>query len=201
MLLWATVGCFQDTVIDRGIRLSSRSDAYFADQDPFNATVWAETTSYFTTEMITIQQLADARMGRLVTSQATNPNFTLSGLADGFSWGECASFFEILADGTTGTVNRTFIDYWFRKHLPSLHPFPAHRFLLHPDLLPILFKSSEFLFKYFSLVSESNMLLGNERMPTEIGWTRRPTTMPSSEREYYTMLLMEAAGVSPGPPS
>lgn len=38
-------------------------------------------------------------------------------------------------------------------------------------------------------------MAGNERMPTEIGWERRPTTMPSSEREYYTMLLMQAAGV------
>lgn len=33
-------------------------------------------------------------------------------------------------------------------------------------------------------------------MPTEIGWTRRPTTMPSSERVKYTRLLQEAAGVS-----
>ncbi|ETS80520.1 hypothetical protein PFICI_08049 [Pestalotiopsis fici W106-1] len=135
-------------ILEHDISLS-RSDAWFASPDPFNETVWAETTSYFTTDFITVQQLADARMGRLATSQATNPNFTLSGLADGFSWGECASFFEIMADGTTGTVNKTFIDYWFR----------------------------------------------NERMPTEIGWSRRPTTMQSSEREYYTMLLMQAGGV------
>ncbi|KAK9422061.1 putative Heme haloperoxidase family profile domain-containing protein [Seiridium unicorne] len=135
-------------ILEHDISLS-RSDAYWASPDPFNETVWAQTTTYFTTDFITIQQLADARMGRLATSQATNPNFTFSGLADGFSWGECASFFEIMADGTTGTVNKTFIDYWFR----------------------------------------------NERFPTEIGWSRRPTTMPSSEREYYTRLLMEAGGV------
>ncbi|KAK6212409.1 hypothetical protein LQW54_005362 [Pestalotiopsis sp. IQ-011] len=135
-------------ILEHDISLS-RSDAWFADQDPFNETVWAETASYFTTDFITVQQLADARMGRLATSQATNPNFTLSSLADGFSWGECATFFEILADGTTGTVNKTFIEYWFR----------------------------------------------NERMPTEIGWSRRPTVMQSSEREYYTMLLMQAGGV------
>jgi hypothetical protein len=76
--------------------------------------------SWFTTDMITVQQLADARMGRLATSQRTNPNFTLSSLGDGFSWGECASFFEIMADGTTGTVSRDYIDYWFRTYISSL---------------------------------------------------------------------------------
>lgn len=92
----------------------SRSDAYFADPKPFNETVWAETMSYFTTPMITVEQLAKARMGRLATSKKTNPEFELSWLADGFSWGECASFFEIMADGTTGTVDKKYIDYWFR---------------------------------------------------------------------------------------
>jgi hypothetical protein len=62
--------------------------------------------------LITIQQVADARMARLATSQATNPEHSLSRLADGFSWGEMASFFEIMADGTTGTVEKKFIEYW-----------------------------------------------------------------------------------------
>jgi hypothetical protein len=65
--------------------------------------------------MITVDQVAKARMGRLATSQQTNPDHELSSLADGFSWGECASFFEIMADGTTGTVDKSFIEYWFRK--------------------------------------------------------------------------------------
>jgi len=54
-------------------------------------------------------------MGRLATSKKTNPKHEKSQLADGFSWGECASFFEIMADGTTGTVRKDFIEYWFRK--------------------------------------------------------------------------------------
>ncbi|KAL4880358.1 hypothetical protein BJY04DRAFT_219353 [Aspergillus karnatakaensis] len=135
-------------ILEHDISLS-RSDAYFADPNPFNETVWAETASYFTTPMITVEQVAKARMARLATSKQTNPEHSLSLLADGFSWGECASFFEIMADGTTGTVNKTFIEYWFR----------------------------------------------NERMPTEIGWQRRTTTMQGSERLKYTRLLMDAAGV------
>ncbi|KAL4957587.1 Chloroperoxidase [Aspergillus filifer] len=106
-------------ILEHDISLS-RSDAYFGDPNPFNETVWAETLSYFTTPMISVQQLAAARMGRLETSKKTNPEFELSMLADGFSWGECASFFEIMADGTTGTVDRKFIDYWFRhERMPT----------------------------------------------------------------------------------
>jgi len=127
----------------------SRSDRFFANPLPFNETVWKETASFFTTDNITVTQLADARMARLATSKRTNPQHQNSLLSDGFSWGECASFFEIMADGTTGTVRKDFIEYWFR----------------------------------------------NERMPTEIGWERRPTVMQSSERTKYTRELMNAAGV------
>jgi hypothetical protein len=35
-------------------------------------------------------------------------------------------------------------------------------------------------------------------MPTEIGWTRRPTLMQSSEREKFTNLLKKAAGQDTG---
>jgi hypothetical protein len=31
-------------------------------------------------------------------------------------------------------------------------------------------------------------------MPTEIGWTRRPTVMQTSERTKFTLELMKAAG-------
>ncbi|KAL4933185.1 peroxidase family protein [Aspergillus undulatus] len=101
-------------ILEHDISLS-RSDAYFGDPNPFNETVWAETESYFTTPMITVEQVAKARMGRLATSKKTNPDHELSMLADGFSWGECATFFEIMADGTTGTVDKRFIEYWFRN--------------------------------------------------------------------------------------
>lgn len=36
----------------------------------------------------------------------------------------------------------------------------------------------------------------NERMPTEIGWQRRPTIMRGSERIEFTRKLMQAAGVA-----
>lgn len=51
---------------------------------------------------------------------------------------------------------------------------------------------------YYQLFCENltlGILSGNERMPTEIGWHRRNTTMQGTERLKYTRLLMEAAGV------
>jgi len=42
------------------------------------------------------------------------------------------------------------------------------------------------------------VIVGNERMPTEIGWTRRPTVMQTSERTKFTRALMEAAGEGTG---
>ncbi|TKX25855.1 sterigmatocystin biosynthesis peroxidase-like protein 1 [Elsinoe australis] len=109
----------REGVLEHDISLS-RSDRFFANPLPFNATVWAETFSYFKTDMITVEQLAQARQARYATSIKTNPQHKLSALGSGFSWGECASFFEIMADGTTGTVDKKYIDYWFRnERLPT----------------------------------------------------------------------------------
>ncbi|KAI1011805.1 hypothetical protein LB503_004832 [Fusarium chuoi] len=148
--------------------LRSRSDAFFADPNPFNETVWAESLTYFPDDLMTVEQVAKARMGRLVTSKKTNPEHSLSKLADGFSWGEMASFFEIMADGTTGTVKKKFIEYWLCTFLHLL------------GITKLTRCSSA----------------GNERMPTEIGWQRRSTIMRASERIEFTRKLMQAAGVA-----
>jgi hypothetical protein len=124
--------------------------------------------------MITVDQVAKARMGRLATSKKTNPEHSLSKLADGFSWGEMASFFEIMADGTTGTVEKKFIEYWLS--MPPLH----FRRAVSIDNIRLMTTSA----------------IENERLPTEIGWQRRTKTMQGSERVEFTKRLMEAAGVA-----
>ncbi|KAK4950171.1 hypothetical protein LTR10_011150 [Elasticomyces elasticus] len=101
-------------VLEHDISLS-RTDRYFGDPLPFNATVWAETSTHFPNDYITVPQLAEARMARLETSKSTNPEHELSALGSGFSWGECASFFEIMADGTEGKVKKEYIDYWLEN--------------------------------------------------------------------------------------
>lgn len=159
--------------LDANANNDSRTDRYFGDPLPFNATVWKETLGYFPDDKITVQQVADARQGRIATSKKTNPEHKLSALGAGFSWGECATFFEILADGTTGTVDKKYIRYWIGKH----SPIPACR------------SRCAVLTNYFA---------ENERLPTEIGWKRRPTEMPSSERVKYSQMLEKAGGESTG---
>jgi hypothetical protein len=113
-------------------------------------------------------------MGRLATSQNTNPEHKLSKLADGFSWGEMASFFEIMADGTTGTVEKKFIEYWL-----SMLGLFISALSLHSDR------------------ADANLLTTeNERLPTKIGWQRRTKTMRGTERVTFTEKLMQAAGVA-----
>jgi hypothetical protein len=160
-------------ILEHDISLS-RSDAYFADPNPFNETVWAESLTYFDTDFISVEQVAKARMGRLATSKKTNPEHSLSKLADGFSWGEMASFFEIMADGTTGTVEKKFIEYWLS--MPPLH----FRRAVSINNIRLMTTSA----------------IENERLPTEIGWQRRTKTMQGSERVEFTKRLMEAAGVA-----
>jgi hypothetical protein len=158
-------------ILEHDISLS-RSDAYFADPNPFNETVWAESLTYFDTDFISVEQVAKARMGRLATSKKTNPEHSLSKLADGFSWGEMASFFEIMADGTTGTVEKKFIEYWL-------------------SMPPLLFTPLS-IATWLITTSATE----NERLPTEIGWQRRTKTMQGTERVAFTKKLMEAAGVA-----
>jgi hypothetical protein len=123
--------------------------------------------------MITVEQVAKARMGRLATSKNTNPEHELSKLADDFSWGEMASFFEIMADGTTGTVEKKFIEYWL-------------------SMPPLIFTALSINNSWLT----TTPAIENERLPTEIGWQRRTKTMQGSERVEFTKRLMQAAGVA-----
>ncbi|KAK5733589.1 hypothetical protein LTR17_009579 [Elasticomyces elasticus] len=78
----------------------SRTDRYFGDPLPFNATLWMEASIHFPDELITVPQLAEARMAHLQMPKTTDPEYEVSVLKSGFSWAECASFFEVMADGT-----------------------------------------------------------------------------------------------------
>jgi hypothetical protein len=96
----------------------SRSD-YFFNHDPysFNASVFAETQSYWHGDTITLKMAAEARIGRLITSNTTNPTYSLSDLGSDFSVGETAAYILLLGDdhGVSGTVRRELVEYFFGK--------------------------------------------------------------------------------------
>ncbi|KAF2105737.1 Chloroperoxidase [Lophiotrema nucula] len=92
----------------------SREDAHFGNPQPFSPTVFAETTSYFKS-IIDVQQAADARLARVITSNTTNPDYSLSDLGQSFSLGESAAYILALGNGTEGKVKRELVEYLFEK--------------------------------------------------------------------------------------
>jgi hypothetical protein len=98
----------------------SRKDFFFADPTVFDAETFAETTSYWTDEQVTIKMAADARMARLATSLNTNPQFALSGLGAAFDAGESAAYIAVFGDGESMSAPRDYLLYFFQnERLPS----------------------------------------------------------------------------------
>lgn len=91
----------------------SRQDAQFGDPNPFNEAAWNETLQYWTEDTININTSATAHIARIRTSNATNPNFGLSGLAKGFLSGESIAFIMVFGDVETGVVPKDSVTYWF----------------------------------------------------------------------------------------
>lgn len=95
--------------------MHSRQDAYFGPADVFNEAVFNQTKSYWTGDTITIQMASNARVARLMTSNLTNPEYSLSDLGSAFSIGESAAYVAILGDKKSGTVPKTWVEYLFGK--------------------------------------------------------------------------------------
>ncbi|KAI1770776.1 Cloroperoxidase [Hypoxylon cercidicola] len=93
----------------------SRQDAYFGPQAEFNAAVFNQTKSFWTGDIITMQMAANARASRLMTSNLTNPEFTLSDTGSTFSFGESAAYVTVLGDKKSATVPKTWVEYLFEN--------------------------------------------------------------------------------------
>jgi hypothetical protein len=83
----------------------------------FNHTVFEETKSHWTGDIVDIQMAANARAGRIKTSQATNPTYEMSDLGNAFTFGESAAYVVFLGD-QKGSANRTWLEFWFGKQPP-----------------------------------------------------------------------------------
>ncbi|KAI1433552.1 Cloroperoxidase [Xylaria sp. CBS 124048] len=93
----------------------SRQDAYFGQWSRFNQTVWDWTLQYYTSDVLDVQIVADARAQRHTRSQLTNPDYRLSELGWEFSIAENAAILSIIGDKTTLTCPKKFVDYLFSK--------------------------------------------------------------------------------------
>ncbi|KAI1474497.1 hypothetical protein K445DRAFT_316179 [Daldinia sp. EC12] len=93
----------------------SRQDAYFGAPDVFNEAVFNQTKSYWTGDVITLQMAANARLARLMTSNLTNPEYSMSDLGSSFSIGESVAYVAILGSKETRTVPKAYVEYLFEK--------------------------------------------------------------------------------------
>ncbi|KAK4223222.1 Chloroperoxidase, partial [Podospora fimiseda] len=86
----------------------------------FNQTIFDETRSYWTDELITFQMAADAMLARQRTSNETNPEYTMSELGRDFSIGENVAYVMVLGDKYGKKANRTWAEFFFEhERLPE----------------------------------------------------------------------------------
>ncbi|KAK3349058.1 Chloroperoxidase [Lasiosphaeria hispida] len=99
----------------------SRSDAFFGNVLTFNQSIFDETRTFWTDETLDIQMAANARVGRIKTSRATNPTYELSELGTAFTFGESVAYIILIGDKHSGTANRSWVEYFFEHEQLPLH--------------------------------------------------------------------------------
>ena len=92
----------------------SRGDYFFGNNHDFNPSVFNQTKAYFVdVDIIDVPTASKALLARVLTSNYTNPTFTLNTIGNQLSYGETAAYIAVLGDVVSGTVNRSFVEYFF----------------------------------------------------------------------------------------
>lgn len=94
---------------------NSRQDAFFGDPNPFNQTIFDETLAQWTEDTISVNASAKGRAARIRTSNATNPEFSLSRLAQAFTTGESVAFIMVFGDLQTGVAPKAPVQFFFGR--------------------------------------------------------------------------------------
>ncbi|KAH9885926.1 Chloroperoxidase [Xylariomycetidae sp. FL2044] len=98
----------------------SRQDSYLGNAQQFNASIFAETTSYWTADVLDIGMIVESRQARVNTSNATNPAFSWWSLPLGGSRMAQALFTAFIGDPVAGTVEKEKLEYFFeQERLPT----------------------------------------------------------------------------------
>lgn len=94
----------------------SRDDAAVSNNFEFNATVWGQMTMFFTTPLISIEQMATARIGRMNRQRAANPTFQFDKTDQLASLGATSLLMMAFSNGTTnGGASREQMDTFVRQ--------------------------------------------------------------------------------------
>lgn len=106
------------------LSLNSRQDAFFGDPNLFNQTIFDETHTQWTEDTITVNTSAKGRAVRIRTSNATNPEFGLSRLAQAFTAGESVAFIMVFGDVQTGVAPKAPVQFFFGEFQLAILAFP-----------------------------------------------------------------------------
>lgn len=124
----------------------SRTDAAFGNNHVFNQTVFDTSKMWWTDETVSAKQLANSKIYRQLVSRAENYNYTFTASTEEFSLGEVAAPIIAFGDTNEGTVPKNLMVYFFGKLHMNLGCGASGRLL---------------------------MMTENERLPEELGWTKK----------------------------
>jgi hypothetical protein len=91
----------------------SRLDAYYGNNHLFNPATFASSKSFWTTSLLSAQQLANSKLARQIDSRAYNPTYTFTATMEQFSLGELAAPIIAFGDSEEGTADRALVEYFF----------------------------------------------------------------------------------------
>jgi hypothetical protein len=91
----------------------SRLDAYYGNNHLFNPATFASSKAFWTTSLLSAQQLANSKLARQIDSRAYNPDYTFTATMEQFSLGELAAPIIAFGDAEAGTADRSLVEYFF----------------------------------------------------------------------------------------
>ncbi|KAK6827783.1 hypothetical protein PG990_009427 [Apiospora arundinis] len=93
-----------DASLSRGDWLGGKGDSH-----SFNAEIWANTASHFTSDKISIEDMARARAAAVARANSTNPNFEFGAAQLQGSTLECTLLLGTFGDMTNGNANVKYV--------------------------------------------------------------------------------------------
>jgi hypothetical protein len=94
----------------------SRLDAYYGNNHLFNPATFASSKSFWTTSLLSAQQLANSKLARQIDSRAYNPDYKFTATTEQFSLGELAAPIIAFGDSEAGTADRALVEYFFGEY-------------------------------------------------------------------------------------
>jgi hypothetical protein len=91
----------------------SRMDAYYGNNHLYNPSVFASSKKFWTSSVLSAEQLANSKLSRQIDSRAFNPSYTFTATMEQFSLGELAAPIIAFGDSEAGTADRVLVEYFF----------------------------------------------------------------------------------------